>query len=235
MVLQPLRYLKSKPLQVMQFGMGAQSREIRDNLSNFSKFLEHFSQAKWLGYLIAPEFEEQKKLAIKILNDLQTETRLALPGCGKPTMCNQCGQMTTKTKGFCDGCKYCQHGYTEAQYANGCPCGCASQQPQQQQQQARLYCGNCGRHRMVVPGGFCANCARCSHGYSGTCQYGCSNVKDANIISIQPKNASSVFEGLASGPSSLDKLEGLVKMSEALLGAFRQDVEARKTAEKDRF
>ena len=54
----------------MQFGMGSQSREIRDNLSNFSKFLEHFSQAKWLGDLIAPEFEEQKKLAVKILAEL---------------------------------------------------------------------------------------------------------------------------------------------------------------------
>ena len=68
----------------MQFGMGSQSREIRDNLYNFSKFLQHFSQAKWLGDLIAPEFEEQKKLAVKILAELQTETRVVLPACGKP-------------------------------------------------------------------------------------------------------------------------------------------------------
>lgn len=86
---------------------------------------------------------------------------------------------------------------------------------------------------MRVPGGFCASCAKCSHGYSGTCQHGCSHVNDAKIISIQPKNASSVYEGLASGRSSLDKLIDLVKMSEALLDAFRQDVAARKTAEKE--
>lgn len=40
--------------EVMKFGMGTQSQGIRDNLSKFSRFLEHFSQAKWLGDLIAP-------------------------------------------------------------------------------------------------------------------------------------------------------------------------------------
>ena len=216
----------------MQFGMGSQSREIRDNLSNFSKFLEHFSQAKWLGDLIAPEFEEQKKLAVKILAELQTKTRVALPSCDKPTECNRCGQMTVKTKGFfCESCKYCQHGYTQAQYPNGCSYCTSQQQPQQK---PRQYCNHCSQHSMRVPGGFCASCAKCSHGYSGTCQHGCSHVNDAKIISIQPKNASSVYEGLASGRSSLDKLIDLVKMSEALLDAFRQDVAARKTAEKAR-
>ena len=33
----------------MQFGMGSQSREIRDNLSNFSKFLEHFQPSQVVG------------------------------------------------------------------------------------------------------------------------------------------------------------------------------------------
>ena len=215
----------------MQFGMGSQSREIRDNLSNFSKFLEHFSQAKWLGDLIAPEFEEQKKLAVKILKDLQTETRLALPACGQPAMCGHCRKMTLKTKGFCDSCQVCMCGYQASFYPNGCPGGCASLQ--QPQQQAPGYCSQCGHHNAQVPGQFCTNCTMCSHGYlaSATCQYGCCS---ARVISIQPKNASSVYEGLASGCSSLDKLEGLVKMSEALLDAFRQDVAARKTAEKAR-
>ena len=142
--------------------------------------------------------------------------------------------MTTKTKGFCDGCKYCQHGYTEAQYANGCPCG-AHHSSRSSSSKPASTAATVVDIVWWCQVDFALTVRGCSHGYSGTCQYGCSNVKDANIISIQPKNASSVFEGLASGPSSLDKLEGLVKMSEALLGAFRQDVEARKTAEKDRF
>ena len=48
--------------EVMKFGMGTQSQGIRDNLSKFSRFLEHFSQAKWLGDLIAPEFQEAEGL-----------------------------------------------------------------------------------------------------------------------------------------------------------------------------
>ena len=207
--------------QVMEFGMGSQSQEIRQNLSKFSQFLEHFSQSKWLGDLIAPEFLEQKNLAVKMLADLQSGTReVQLPGLSMPTYCGQCGQTTTKSKGFCDSCLRCHIGYQANQYPNGCPHGCATQGGQ--------YCNYCGTNSRV-PGGYCTNCSHCCHGHYQPCPNGCSNAKTINISS---KDATSFYDGLAGGSSGLEKLENLVKMSEALLNAFREDVAARKAAEK---
>lgn len=210
--------------QVMQFGMGSQSREIRDNLSNFSKFLEHFSQAKWLGDLIAPEFEEQKKLAVKILAELQTKTRVALPACSKPTLCSRCRQMTLKTKGFCDSCQRCAHSYIASSYPNGCPYGCNSSQD------GLEYCRHCG-HTVRKPSGFCS-CGYCCHGRTAPCLDGCSTV-GAKTISISARNAASIYAGVPCGNSSLAKLEGLVKMFQKAEVALRMDVKARKTAEKE--
>jgi hypothetical protein len=210
----------------MQFGMGSQSREIRDNLSNFSKFLEHFSQAKWLGDLIAPEFEEQKKLAVKILAELQTKTRVALPACSKPTLCSRCRQMTLKTKGFCDSCQRCAHSYIASSYPNGCPHGCNSSQD------GLEYCRHCG-HTVRKPSGFCS-CGYCCHGRTAPCLDGCSTV-GAKTISISARNAASIYAGVPCGNSSLAKLEGLVKMFQKAEVALRMDVKARKTAEKASF
>ena len=210
--------------QVMEFGVGAQSQEVRENLSKFKQFLEHFSEANWLGDLIAPEFLEQKELAVKMLAALQTQTRVALPECSVPSHCGRCGQTATKTKGFCDSCKFCQHGYQASSYPNGCPNGCATQQGGQR-------CDYC-RTNSRVPGGYCTYCERCCHGQYQPCPNGCSN---AETISILPKDATSFYDGLAGGSSSVEKLEDLVKMSEALLNAFRHDVAARKAADKERL
>lgn len=212
--------------QVMEFGMGSQSQEIRENLLKFSKFLEHFSQAKWLGDLVAPEFVEQKNLAVKLLADLQGETVLTLPDlpeCSEPTDCNQCGLVTKKTKGFCDHCAYCQHGWTKNKYPNGCPSGCQSSQHGFQRCQ---YCCN----NSWKPGCFCTHCSLCAHDCYAPCEYGC---VEAKTISISAKDGSSVYEGLLDGSSGLDKLEALAKMSEALAKAFRKDLKTRRRAEKE--
>eukprot|EP00438_Fugacium_kawagutii_P034071 Skav205992 [mRNA] locus=scaffold2084:93025:103143:+ [translate_table: standard] len=117
--------------QVMEFGMGSQSKEIRENLSKFKKFLEHFSESKWLGDLVAPEFVQQQKLAVKILNDLQTDMQLSLPGCGKkpetkPAValhnCTRCGQSVVPG-GLCTSCKICVHGV--GLHRNACWHGCS--------------------------------------------------------------------------------------------------------------
>lgn len=121
-----------EPPQVMEFGRGSQSKEIRENLSKFKKFLEHFCLSKWLGDLIAPEFVQQQKLAVKILNGLQTKTQLSLPGCGmkpekKPAvgcLCQYC-QETTVSGGLCINCKMCVHGYNYEHPPFCCLMGCS--------------------------------------------------------------------------------------------------------------
>eukprot|EP00438_Fugacium_kawagutii_P034313 Skav200276 [mRNA] locus=scaffold93:144438:145538:- [translate_table: standard] len=164
-------FSKKSQCQLMKIGMGSQSSEIRENLSKFTKFLQHFSKAKWLGDLVAPEFEKQKSLTVKILTDLQTGSRLSLPDCGVKTHCSRCRQQTTKTRGFWSS-DYFEELSEDEDYP--------------------------------------------SHG-------------------IPPKDPSFLFQGLESGEdgSCRESMECLVKMSEALTNAFRQDLQARKAAEEE--
>ena len=210
--------------EVMQFGMGSQSQEIRNNLSKFSKFLQHFSQAKWLGDLIAPEFKKQKDFAMTILTHLQTATKVSLPVSDKPTTtCNACGRNATKTSCFCDSCNYCVCGCS-LHRDNVCPKGCVLSSFQHH------YCRFC-KATSICDGDFCSYCFRCKHGYTAPCPKGISQA----TISPKIETASSLCKDLPNGSSSLEKLEGLAKMSEALATAFRQDVTARMAAEKAGF
>ena len=211
--------------EVMQFGMGNQSQEIRENLSKFSRFLEHFSQAKWLGDLIAPEFKEQKDFAMKIMTHLQTGTQVSLPESGKPTTkCNHCGRTASKTNCICDACSYCVCG-CGAHKNKFCKLGCDP---------VGLRLGTCPHCRCRWQGwrgDFCPKCSRCLHGLYAMCDKGSSQV----TVSPKTETAASLCEDLPSGIGSLEKLENLAIMSEALADAFRQDVAARKAAEKAGF
>lgn len=210
--------------QVMKFGMGTQSQGIRDNLSKFSRFLEHFSQAKWLGDLIAPEFKKQKDFAMKILTHLQTGARVSLPQGQPTTTCNHCGQTATKTSCFCDSCNHCVCG-CGSHMDTVCMHGCVEQPLYANGTRTCSYCRN--PRRRFNSGGFCGGCLRCWHGCFAPCPKGTSQA------TISPKTAYSLCEDLPSGSSSLETLEGLAKMSEALATAFRQDVAVRKAAEKE--
>lgn len=139
------------------------------------------------------------------------------------TTCNHCGQTATKTSCFCDSC-------------NHCVCGCRSHKnsvcmqcvEHPQCTNGLRTCSYC--HRRKVPGSvYCSGCFRCSHGCFAPCPKGTSQA------TISPKTAYSLCEDLPSGSSSLETLEGLAKMSKALATAFRQDVAARKAAEKAGF
>ncbi|CAE8581884.1 unnamed protein product [Polarella glacialis] len=79
---------KSKPFsgsklecQVVEFVKDAQCQEIRQNLADFEKFLDHFSDSKWLGSFIAPEFANEKEIAVRLLKSLQNPVKRELPGC----------------------------------------------------------------------------------------------------------------------------------------------------------
>ena len=109
------------------------------------------------------------------------EDTRGIASCDKPTECNRCGQMTVKTKGFLRELQVLQHGYTQAQYPNGCSYCTSQQQPQQK---PRQYCNHCSQHSMRVPGGFCASCAKCSHGYS-------ERVSMVALMSMMPKSSAS--------------------------------------------
>ena len=176
-----LEFLRKSLFQVMKFGMGAQSQEVRENLSKFQKFLEHFSQAKWLGDLVAPEFLQQKKLAVKMLAALQTKVKVALPYEG----------------------------------------------------QSVQNCNHCLKRRSCANGGFCISCGRCCHGRTEPCPSGCS------ITRVPPKDASSLYKDLGGAMSrdsrSVDKLENLEKMCDALASLVRHDCAVRKMAEKERW
>ena len=212
--------------EVMKFSMGTQSQGIRDNLSKFSRFLEHFSQAKWLGDLIAPEFKKQKDSAMKILTHLQTGARVSLPQGQPTTMCNHCGQTATKTSCFCDSCNHCVCG-CGSHRDSVCVHGCVEQPLYTNGTRTCSYCRN--PRRSFTSGGFCGGCLRCCHGCRAPCPKGTSQA------TISPKTAYSLCEDLPSGSSSLETLEGLAKMSKALATAFRQDVAVRKAAEKAGF
>ncbi|CAJ1457066.1 unnamed protein product [Effrenium voratum] len=162
--------------QVMKFDMGSQSQEIKANLSNFGKFLEHFSKAKWLGDLVAPEFVEQKQLTVKLLANLQNpaKQKLQVQVNQQQSQCNYCCQWKFNTSSFCEHCLCCAH-----QYGRGCPYGC-----------------------------------------------------DAKATAILSKDAI-LYEGIKSGESSLEKLQGLAQMAEALAKACRKDASAREVVSKE--
>lgn len=192
--------------------MGSQSKEIREDLSKFKKFLEHFSESKWLGDLVAPEFVQRQKLAVKILSDLQTETQLSLPGCETrperkwkaPQKCPCCGAKGFVPGGYCAACRKCAHGQ-----ARGAQCNLKGQW-------VDVYC----------PEGC---------GASANANASAKTDQTDKTISISPKGPSSFYEGFSGhGSGSSDQLESLAKMSEALAKAFREDVETRKAAEKVR-
>ncbi|CAJ1368255.1 unnamed protein product [Effrenium voratum] len=163
--------------QVMKFDMGSQNREIKANLSDFSRFLEHFSKAKWLGELVAPEFVEQKQLTVKLLANLQHPEKPKLQ-VNQPqwSRCGYCRQWKNNASSFCDSCSRCSHGYnTSDVYPHRCPSGCSTAMSKE----AILY------------------------------------------------------QGMQSGESSLEKLQGLAQMAEALAKVCRKDASAREVASKE--
>eukprot|EP00931_Biecheleriopsis_adriatica_P088653 TRINITY_DN62923_c0_g1_i1.p1 TRINITY_DN62923_c0_g1~~TRINITY_DN62923_c0_g1_i1.p1 ORF type:complete len:346 (+),score=59.53 TRINITY_DN62923_c0_g1_i1:58-1095(+) len=172
--------------QISEFGKGSQSQEIKDNLQKFTAFLKHFGDKKWLGELVAPEFEEQKNNAVSLLEALQNPTKLVLPGCAadQPAVhCSRCGQTATRTLGFCTNCNQCAHGYRRNQCPQGCPSGCNTGA----NQAGAGYCGRC-RCTTTKSLGYCTSCNYCNHGYRRNqypqgCPSGC-NQPQPHIIEI---------------------------------------------------
>jgi len=67
-----------------------QSLEIRGRLEEFSKFLTTFGHAKWLGDLVAPEFQSQKDTAVRLLAALQNPMKLEELSGGGQGQCHRC-------------------------------------------------------------------------------------------------------------------------------------------------
>jgi len=191
-----------KKYQITEFGKGGQSQDIRDNLQNFTAFLKHFGEKKWLGDLVAPEFAEQKDNAVKLLEALQNPPKTRLRGCGTESECVRCRQITTKTQGFCTSCNQCAHGYQRATYPAGCPRGCCN--------------SDVGYNKNL-----------CAHGHRN-CGYGCP--RQATVSEV-PDKSSSLFHPLPQDSlSSSAQLEQLAKMATTLAEACRKDALVRAAA-----
>lgn len=63
---------------IQEIREGKQSTQIRRKLRDFSEFLGAFSESKWLGQMVGPEFVEEKNMAMELLQGLQQPTKLVL-------------------------------------------------------------------------------------------------------------------------------------------------------------
>lgn len=98
---------------------------VREDVDSFMGFLNHFSDARWMGSLLAPEFVEQKENVVRLLLALQTTTKKgAPPGTFNCSRCKK-HQLTAST--VCPECSYCAHGYSRTR---GCSSGCHLVVPQ---------------------------------------------------------------------------------------------------------
>ena len=156
---------------VVEIGKGSQCNEIRQNLATFCEFWDKFSNAKWLAGLVAPEFEEKKQIAKKLLDTLQNKSQTQLPTTGPK--CPHCSQ-PRGSDAYCPACGLCSHGFNR----NSCRIGCRSQHA----------CNYCYQERQ--PYSFCKNsgCGYCIHGYRkaqyphGRCPSGCTEAPVLNKI-----------------------------------------------------
>lgn len=71
------KFSQKLPCPIVEFKKGVQSQEIKENLTEFSRFLTKFGDAKWLGVL--PEFAEQKRTAVGLLRALRKRSAVGGP------------------------------------------------------------------------------------------------------------------------------------------------------------
>ena len=149
-----------KQLQLVKVGKDGPCQEFRSNLAAFSKFLSKFWETKWLDGLVAPEFAEQKDLAVKLMRDLQKRKNL----------CEYCKVSYFGT--YCKTCSRCPCGYTRnSDKRRRCRCATfkATEEDDEEEKEEEATddeyddCQRCGQP--LRPDTFCDSCGYCIHGF----------------------------------------------------------------------
>ncbi|CAE7523861.1 ADAMTS10 [Symbiodinium sp. CCMP2456] len=201
-----------KQLQMVKVGKDGPGQEFRTNLAAFSKFLSKFWETKWLDGLVAPEFAEQKDLAVQLMNDLQKQKNL----------CPDCRVSYFGT--YCMTCNRCPCGYYAHQ---GVCCG-----------HFGAGCQRCGA-AAFQQGTFCESCGYCVHGRHQSVRTAKRRGCECQTTK-QPKTAKTCKTALGSDQNkpdheatSREQLTELANMADALAKLCRKDAKVMETAEKE--
>lgn len=202
-----------KQLQMVKVGKDGPGQEFRTNLAAFSKFLCQFWETKWLDGLVAPEFAEQKDLAVKLMDDLQ------------------------KPKNLCPWCQVSYFG-THCMKCNRCPCGYYAHQ----YVRCGHFGGSCQRCGATAfqQGTFCESCGYCVHGRHQSHGQGCGCKSQTRKKAKTAKTAETCKTALDSAQKKLDheatsceQLTELASMADTLAKLCRKDAKVMETAEKE--
>ncbi|CAE7793603.1 unnamed protein product [Symbiodinium sp. KB8] len=202
-----------KQLQMVKVGKDGPGQEFRTNLAAFSKFLCQFWETKWLDGLVAPEFAEQKDLAVKLMDDLQ------------------------KPKNLCPWCQVSYFG-THCMKCNRCPCGYYAHQ----HVRCAHFGGSCQRCGATAfqQGTFCESCGYCVHGRHQSYGQGCGCKSQTRKKAKTAKTAETCKTALDSAQKKLDheatsreQLTELASMADTLAKLCRKDAKVMETAEKE--